>query len=284
MRPVTLLLLLACLAGPARASDHADIPTGEGVPRPDLNWTDLHVFTVGKDLVLAGSIDANVKPDVTNYIFATDAELRFIIDNQGDIFEEVVFSVSFTTVTDETGTHSVPTVTAFGYEGVAQQVNPASVRVFAGLRDDPFIRRPRQLPGAERNVAAVVLQMPLAGVLAPGSTEVRVWGTTVLDGAQIELNGRALRSMSEPLLNTQHPSQHAFEADVVTFDTSRRAKFPNGRALTDDVVDRVPQYGLRGADVRNSEGCGTVGIDYENCVKDNNQPFLTEFPYLAPPN
>src|SRR5205823_1108925 len=58
--------------------------------------------------------------------------------------------------------------------------------------------------------------------------------------------------------------------DILTYDTSMPAAFPNGRALTDDVIDTA--LGL----VSNS----AVTTD---CVA-NDSAFSDAFPYLAPAN
>jgi hypothetical protein len=60
--------------------------------------------------------------------------------------------------------------------------------------------------------------------------------------------------------------------DVVIFDTSRPAGFPNGRLLTDDVVDIVATFGQN-----------LLGTD-SPFPSTNDVPFLTTFPYLAPPH
>ena len=298
LRNVAALIAVSCLFPClAAASDHADLPLADGAPRPDLNWTDLHVFTVPGDgrqqLVLAMGVDAAVPAFPVSYLFPTDAKFRFLIDNEPegadldpnairDVVEDITFDVTFHTATDETGAlHSVATVTVHGLR-TRELENPRWLAVFAGARDDPFIRGPRQ----GRNVAAVVLQLPLKKVLAKGGP-LHIWGTTERppwDGRQIELDGRALNSMWSTEFNQQHPSRQ-FEPSVVTFDTALPARFPNGRALTDDVVDLVPELGLRGVDLRNTEGCGNVEDGtYVNCITSNESGFGATFPYLQPPH
>ncbi len=66
--------------------------------------------------------------------------------------------------------------------------------------------------------------------------------------------------------------------DVVTVDTSKPIQFPNGRRLTDDVVDAALGLVLnRGNVLGGGPGVGD-GID------GNDVPFLATFPYLAPPH
>jgi hypothetical protein len=243
-----------------------------------------------KQLVLSMCVNAGVPvpfPPGVHHLFPTDAKFRFYIDNApgpqppvgalNDIMEDITFEITFTTGLDESGIPvSIPHVTAHGLKSK----NLSPVKIFAGERDDPFIRGPRQ----GRNVAAVVLRIPLGQVLDRGRTNLRVWGTVEfpsVGGSQIELAGRALRSMGEIALNSMHPAFHANGPDVVHIDVSLPSAFPNGRALTDDVVDLVGELepGVPGKDVRGSEGCGTP---YTNCVTANESGFSDRFPYLQP--
>lgn len=288
-----LFIVLSLSAFSVPASDHSDAPSIGGLLRQDLNATDLHVFTVSDEggeqhLVLSLCVDQAVPvpfPPGAHYLFPPDARFRFFIDNAPDprtvpgslhdIVEDITFEITFTTGVDQAGIPiSVPNVKIHGMK------SKRLMKVFAGERDDPFIRGPRQ----GKNVAAIVLQVPLAMILERGGPSLRVWGTIEFPyahGNQMDLAGRALRSMGEIALNSMHPAFHANGADVVHIDVSLPSGFPNGRALTDDVVDLVGQLepGVPGKDVRGSEGCGTP---YTNCVTANESGFSDQFPYLQP--
>jgi hypothetical protein len=58
--------------------------------------------------------------------------------------------------------------------------------------------------------------------------------------------------------------------DVMIYDLSKPAAFPNGRALTDDVVDLVGDPRLLAND--------------SPFPSENDLPFLATFPYLAAPH
>lgn len=263
-------------------SDHGDTPLLIGAGRHDARLTDLHVFTNGDRLVLALSLDPSIPPGVTNYTFASDLRLDICIDNHspvdfGDpqslatyggrllapaaVSDDIRFGVRFKA--------GAPVLSVAGLPNSVLD----RVQVFTGLRDDPFIRGPR----IGRNVVAVVLEMPLALVLDQQPT-LLVWATSRvpgLGGPFQDLVGRSLRSMfpENDAMNGLRPNQHhtvlGLVPDVVIFDTTRPAVYPNGHHLVDDVVDLV--------------GDPRVLMNDAPFPSANDVPFLNVFPYLAPP-
>jgi hypothetical protein len=95
-------------------------------------------------------------------------------------------------------------------------------------------------------------------------------------GRIADLGARSLRSQLIPNLdlNTLDPRLHlkklGMVPDVMIYDTSRPAGFPNGRLLTDDVVDLVGDPGVLSTDAPFPTA--------------NDKPFLDVFPYLAEPH
>jgi hypothetical protein len=282
---VSLTLTLALCAAPpaARAADHGDTPLLVSIPRHDARLTDLHAFVRGGDLVISLATNPAIPPGVSDYLFPSDLTLRIFVDNDsqvsfenaGDlatyggtivrpkrIRQDVVFEIRF----DDAGQPRLHLI------GLPQPAT-SQIELFAGLRDDPFIRGPR----IGRNVAAVVLEMPL-DLVARNQSTLLVWATSQVpdvQGRQAEYAGRALRSQfpeNDPL-NTLPPRSHAtvlgVVPDVMIFDTSLPAAYPNGRELTDDVVDLVGDPRVLGDDAPFPDA--------------NDVPFLASFPYLAPP-
>ena len=274
-------LALVFMAGfGAQAADHGDTPLLKSVGRHDARVTDLHAFTRGGSLVLAVGLDPTVPPGVTEYDFAPDLTVEILIDNDsevmfddpgdladfggtivkpGKIKEDIRFRLRF-----DGGSPSLKII------GLSQEAQDAVV-MFAGPRDDPFIRTPR----IGKTVAAIVLEMPLSDVLN-GQATLLIWATSKVEdisGRFQDLAGRALRNQFPALdvLNTLHPKGHLKFAgvppDVVIYDTSVAASFPNGRELADDVVDLL--------------GLSLPGEDPE--TSENDVAFLSVFPYLAPP-
>ena len=285
----TLAMATFLLALSAQASDHDDTALLVKAVRHEARITDLHAFVRGSDLVLSLSLNPAIPPSAVEYVFPPDLELKIHIDNDSEVaFDDpedlaryggtivhpskikadIVFQLNF----DQDGTPVLDVHDpSKGPKAKPVRVEP---EMFVGLRDDPFIRGPR----IGRNVATIVLQMPLRDVLKHQST-LLLWATAQIGnihGTCHDLVGRSLRSQLVPneLLNTLPPNRHEAELgiapDVMIFDTSRPAEFPNGRELTDDVVDLVADPGVLSSDAP--------------FPAENDVPFLEVFPYLAPPH
>jgi len=278
---IALVFITWC---PTFSSDHDDTPQLKAISRHDARITDLHAFRRGLNLVLVLCTNPAIPKDVTEYLFPSDLTLRIFIDTNSKvrfndphdlmefggtimspkkIKEDIVFEITF----DEDGSPLLR------LEGLSRKAK-RDIKFFAGLRDDPFIRGPR----IGRNVAAIVIELPLSFVLEEHTT-LLIWATSQIpeiSGPIADLAGRALRSQfAENLaLNTMPPRDHAailgVNPDVIIYDITRPAAFPNGRKLTDDVVDLV--------------GDPRVLINDSPFPSKNDVPFLPWFPYLAPPH
>jgi hypothetical protein len=285
-RYVGILFGLALIAATvtAFAADHSDVPHLGGLLRNDAAITDLHVFRRDDKLVLSLSTNPAIPPSVTSYRFASDLTLRFHIDNHSEVqFDDPADLLQFggTIVRPQEVSADILIEITFDKEGRPRIKTGLSaqdkkqIQLFAGLRDDPFIRRPR----AGRNVAAVVVELPLDVVVDEQET-LLVWATSKVPnvrGAITDHAGRSLRSMFIEAMNSRTPSEHwrklALAPDVAIFDTASDAAFPNGRALTDDVVDLV-------VDIPG----GMLPGEGPTFPTMNDVPFLEDFPYLAPPH
>jgi hypothetical protein len=267
--------------GAAHASDHDDTPLLKSVGRHDARITDLFAFIRGEKLVLIVATNPAIPVGVTQYLFPDDLSISIFIDTHSrvdfsdpvalatyggtvrrpeKIRENVVFTVSFVG-----GVAHLETRGLEGHEGHEAERDQ---------RDHPFIRGPR----IGRNVAAVVIEVPLEDV-AEEHRPLLVWAATKVpevDGDIADLGARSLRSqLAENLaLNDLHPSLHQRQLgvppDVVILDPSRPVAFPNGRELVDDVVDLVGDARILTTDAP--------------FPSQNDVPFLTAFPYLAPPH
>jgi hypothetical protein len=285
------ILLICCLLGalaPAEVlfgSDHADTPLLGMLGRQDARITDTYAFIRGQNLVLVLCTDPAIPPSVTDYQFAPDLAAAFHIDCQSRVTRDVpldLIQFGGTIVRPNAVAENVTIRITFDDEGnpklqttgIAKKYQ-RNIRLFAGLRDDPFIRRPR----SGRNSAAIVVEFPIEAVLR-SQPDLLIWATTSVpefDAPIADHSGRALRSMFVEAMNSLGPSDHwrvlQQVPDVMILDTGRDSGYPNGRELTDDVVDLM-------IDIPG----GTLPGEEPDFPTENDLPFLPGFPYLAAPH
>lgn len=284
---LALLMVAACCSASAvvNASDHDDTPLLKTIQRPDARITDLFAFLRGQNLVLAVCLDPMIPPTVTHYVFSSDLTVAINVDKKRHVrFDDPADLAEYggTIVEPEQIRPSVVFEMTFDATGQAQLTIrglPPSVQsrtqFFAGLKDDPFIRGPR----IGRNVAAIVIELPFEAVTGGHLRPLLVWANSHIDdvlGDYQEHGGRALRSQfveNDPL-NMTTPAEHALKLgvvpDVLIVNPAAPIAFPNGREITDDVVDLAPDPRVLGTDAPFPTA--------------NDLPFLTVFPYLAPPH
>jgi len=208
------------------------------------------------------------------------------------------------------------TLNSVKYEGLE---NTAAIKLFTGVRDDPFIF-PRFF---KRNTIAMVLSIPFSSFPNKNQKDWILWGTStrIADNVQIDHVGRSNRSQQGrfDFLNTLHPSKHAAAIkahidtrmgiekalmeylpplvnayqplfklrpydifpDVMIYTNQYPIGFPNGRKLTDDVAALTCEQG----DCALVEGAYIDSPQYPRATKNDNgeKEFLKEFPYLAEP-
>jgi hypothetical protein len=150
---------------------------------------------------------------------------------------------------------------------------PGVINLQAGVFDDPFIF-PRFF---RTNIVGVVASIPLSSLpKLPEQSTLLLWATTHRGGQQIDHVGRSLRTQLPRFgyLNEKPPAQHVREItrvhdkptitenlfatvvaplfahrhydsapDVMIYDLRKPAKFPNGRALPDDVAKTLADAG-----------------------------------------
>lgn len=251
------------------AADHGDTPFLIDEGRHDARLTDLYAFVRGDNLVLVVDTNSAIPTDLTAYRFPSDVKVVIKIDNHSEVLSDDPDGLGGTIV-DPDRIRADFTIRIRFRKGGPKVISPHLdvISFFAGLRDDPFIRIPR----IGQNIYALVLEVPLADVTRYKDT-LLIWAEVRLeDHGMVELGGRALRNQfpENLCLNDFPPRKHlkkcSLVPDVIIFDTSLPTEFPNGRELTDDVVD-------------------LVGRPVEDPSPDENDlPFLGEFPYLAPPH
>jgi Domain of unknown function (DUF4331) len=297
-----------------------------------LDLTDLFVFK-SSDHPDTTVLIIDVNPFMTAPAFHPDAVYRINIDTDGDIHADVAFSFTFSPFDDDTQTGTAYYATGpdadrpepagevltssvpVGFDALARPVQGGPVRLFAGVRSDPFFADAEgalhgfQWTGVDtfagKNILSIALEVPddMLGA-GPG---IGAWATTSLrrDGMLVPMD-RAGHPTINPfinpdgeknLYNSRHPADDvanylgpwsklledngypADEAraaalkalpDILRYDRTMPAAYPNGRALTDDV------YSMRFAWV-------TRGRVTSDGLKPHDD-LLAEFPYLGVPN
>lgn len=259
----------------ARASDHADGPLLSELGRSDARIADFYSFTRHGNLVLIMTLLAELPENYADFHFRSDVIYRFHIDRNAK-FDEGNTPPALVIRDPESIQEDVLIEVRFGEgEGKIQSSGlfgaNNQLRIFSGIRDEPFIRSTRHC----KDLAAIVLELPLEQVVRASDQPIIIaWASTDLVGQadeQDDLAGQPYRSQLTEFrhLNNLHPSRHVSpkvaQPDVLVFDTRTPADFPNGRDLNDDVVSDLNL---------------PVRDDPTHCGR-NEWGFLIDFPYLA---
>lgn len=313
-RVLTICLLSClCLSVIVRASDHGDPFSPPVIDRPEGTITDMFYFKDDESLVI-----------IMGFMKAPEC-----VKNPN--FDDLYYRINFdwTTPIEPVSNSEVSGFSSY-YGGYVSEDNSKNITESATFefwndegkwrwqfenslldyRDVNFVVDKFDDPFAfinfdGKNVMAAVITVPLAYFIKNKRNKMIVWADTQQGPKehfhQIDLNGRAIRSMLPRNKNTQlnylPPSLHVeslrrnsltdqksqtgsnFHADVVILDLDKETYFPNGRHIEDDIVKSI---------------CDLADCDlYEKSIyrawpnprnKINDKPFLTDFPYLADPH
>jgi hypothetical protein len=308
-----------------------------------LDFTDLYVFPVPDDPGRTTLImDANpyttgisaMPPFLMKQEFHPDGIYRFNIDSDGDAQADAAFTFTFSEFRNgaQTGTAYYATGpdaqqpepagevlisdTPVGFGAAVQPVQAGPVRLFFGVRSDPFFadadgsfhgfKWTGQDAFANRNIDCIALEVP-NDLLGPGP-EIGVWVTVNVrrDGGLVQVD-RGGHPTINPFINSNdikdtynlgHPADDVASylqpwskllqekggytpteaeaaarvalPDILRYDRTKPASYPNGRALDDDV------FSARFAWLSNGK-IGSQGLKPHGDV-------TAEFPYLGVPN
>lgn len=321
MRPILILVfaLLALVPRAGVASDHAD---PMDLTDPFSNITGLFFFPHGDQMIVVFNVRRALtapKPYALaaySYVVHMDLHSPVSFDNAEDRAryggtvpkpEGLKSDVTITFhLNDDT------TVKDQSFEGLA---HPESIRVYTGVRDDPFVF-PRFFG---KNVISMVVSIPLSS-FPPGQQDWILWGSTYKDGKQLDHVGRSNRTQLARFdsLNTLPPTQHVAEImrlmkktsgvysflkkyketkpladvyqyfllirrydvapDVMIYTNRFPAGFPNGRLLTDDIAAQTCATG----DCILQELSFVEGKDWPRKTV-NDKPLQADFPFLSDP-
>jgi hypothetical protein len=275
----------AALAAGVYAADHGDTPELISIARHDARVTDWFAWHTADTFFMITCTNANIPVGQTSYRFPEDLTVRFQIDNSSavDFSNETANSKYGGRIVDPSKIAANITLD-FSFdpngnlvmytEGLSAEA-AARITKTSGFFDDPFINGRRN----GRNVACIATSQPLADVKGAGNT-LLTWTTSKvpdIHGPISEHSGRALRSQfpENNAMNTLRPRAHATELglvpDVAIHNLAAPAGFPNGRLLTDDVIDLVGDPRL-------------VNDPVAQAPTTNDKPFSATFPFLAAPH
>ena len=305
--PVVLLMLLH---GLVYGSDHADPMLGK---KPDANIAGLFVFPEDDQMiVILNAIAGLTQPppyDLEHNTFSIFMSLKSEVsyDDKANLARyggTVVKPESIQPdVTIELRLGNDATLKEKSVKGLS---DPDGIKVWVGVRDDPFIF-PKFFG---TNVVGMVLSIPMTS-FPEGQQDWLIWATSKRGPKQYDHVGRSLRTMLPrfDFLNTLPPHEHVasikkrletpslvqdvlqveiqplfairpydLAPDVMIYTSRFPAGFPNGRRLTDDVAALICLQG----------DCLLYELSYTDSNEwprktVNDKPFLAEFPFLAEP-
>ena len=342
----------AAFATMAGAADHRDSPLNVGNPTADIN--DVYAFrspTNPDNLVIAISVNPLIVPsdNSTRGVFDSQVTYQVHVDLDGNLADDATVNIrkaGDSLILEGLGSPVTAAITPAGATPIINDAGP--VKVFAGLRDDPFFfdlagfqgfladpqvpAKGLRAPGdgdpvdafAGTNILAIVVELPVTAVTggsSPNSGTIKTWVSTSRGGridrmAIPAINTALFPSAMKDAFNKADPINDAADfqptaiatidtlrgvvdglfgvpqdggplgdltsaqvggalvPDVVTIDFSQPLQFPNGRQLTDDVIDAA--LGV----VLNRGGAAGIG----DGVGANDKGFLSAFPYLADPH
>ena len=316
---VVLLLLLSAFA--AFASDHADPAV---LATKEAGITDLFFYPHGDDYILIlcvrPALSANPPYNLEPFTYKINFDLHTQVsfDNAADkaryggtVIEPASIKpdVTFTYTLNNDATLRSKTITGL--------TSPEKIRVYTGVRDDPFIF-PKFFG---KNTIAAVFAIPKSSFPA-GQQNFIIYGECWEHGDElVDTVGRSNRSQNGryqflttvpvpeqvakikeqfdkgnkivDFLNRETRTQGLAQAyhnllqlypydltnpDVMIYSNSFPPGYPNGRMLTDDVAYISCQYG----------DCALMSLSYAESPQFpratvNDKPFTPGFPFLADP-
>ncbi|HEV8238868.1 MAG TPA: DUF4331 family protein [Thermoanaerobaculia bacterium] len=233
---LVLGFLLALM--PAFASDHADPVT---LTDPETNLTDLFFFPDGDNYVLIFDVRRNL----------TDAPPYDLKDDSFTVNIDLHSQVTYDNAADkarfggtivrpgEVGADATVHV-RLNDDGSLKEAKIAglagqdAIRIWSGVRDDPFIFP----PFFKKNTIATVMSIPKSS-FPPGQQDFLLWATTAGKGKQVDHVGRSIRTQLPryaALLGARDVNQLAPKDQVPAID-----EIAKGREKVTNIINRYKQ-------------------------------------------
>ncbi len=210
------------------AADHRDSPLNVSNPTADIN--DVYAFRSPENpnnLVVAISVNPLIVPtdNGTRGVFDDKVQYQLHVDNTGDLIDDATVTIRKTDNPDQLIISGLgaPITAPITLPGQAPQIyNNSGIKVFAGLRDDPFffdlagfntfvsgpkapVKGLRAAGGGDpvdafagTNILSIVLELPVTAVTGATNANtgtIKTWVSTTRDGQRID-------RMAIPAINT----------------------------------------------------------------------------------
>ncbi len=321
-----LVAAFVVAVAPVMASDHADPVM---LVTKETNLTDLFFFPQGDHYVLIFDVRRNLT-DPPPYPLAGDTfrvnidlHSRVTFDNAADrarfggtIVAPEEVGADVTIAVQLNGNGSLKTADINGLSG------EEGVRIWSGVRDDPFIFP----PFFKKNVIATVMTIPVSS-FPPGQQDFILWATTERDGEEIDHVGRSIRTQlpryakllpGEPNVNVLPPNRQVGAIGELNDSRNRITEFINKYTQTAIAIPvwqttlQIKPFDLMTPDVMIFTRRFPVGYPNGRLLTDdvvlqtclagdcllvdlstmsgawpratmNDKPFSPDFPYLAAP-
>ncbi len=320
-------VLVGALA-PASGADHSEAPLTKA--NHPLDLADVYASAgSGGNVVLTMTVNGLAMPG-DKPVFDSAGLYQFLIDNNGDAVPDVTYNVTFgAAAADGTQTMSVKKATGAAADTQADGgsvvvtgntsvgtnapvINTAgSVKVFAGLRDDPFFfdfnafkaglkfRNPGNNFFKGLNVSAIVMELPPADIEKSGSTAAGVWAVTSKGGSVIDRMGRpAIATVFIPegqkdAFNNTKPANDvaSWKPTLVSALTGLGSDPKLADALLPDILTfdtGKPLNFLNGRSLTDDVIDGELQLITGNAAASDNvandSTFLSSFPYVGVAN
>ena len=320
-RIALLLALLFLFAAGAFASDHADPAV---LSTKEAGLTDLFFFPHGDDYIAMLCVRPSLSTNQPYKLSPFTYKINFDLHTQLTFTNPSDKARYGGTVVNPQGIKADASITYTLYDDARLKTkqltgftNPDNIRVYTGVRDDPFIF-PRFF---KKNTIAAVFAIPKSS-FPPNQQNFIIYGEAWEHGDElVDTVGRSNRSQNARyqflvdvpvdkqmaeikkeydkgqkifnFLNRETFTQGIGQAyhlllqlypfdltnpDVMIYSTQFAPGYPNGRLLTDDVAAISCQYG----------DCALLQLSYAESdqfprATVNDKPFMQDFPFLADP-
>jgi len=229
VRGLFVLLLLLLAAASAFASDHADPVV---VTDPNANITDLFFFPKGDQYVVIMCVRKSLLSPPPyglgpfSYDIYMDLHSKVSLDNAGDVARYGGTVVNPSGISpDVTIEYTLNDDASLKSKKITGLKDPDKIRIFTGVRDDPFIF-PRFFG---KNTIAFVASIPMSSFPA-GQQDFLLWGVSYKNGVRSDHVGRSSRTQmprysplpvieKPPFVNDLPPNEHV--PAIMKVSTSR---------------------------------------------------------------